>query len=241
MEDGRLSPKKIKELHYIEEARRASSLFPIGKLVPSEKPDFLLHRDSGKLGIEVTELCEEEPRAEGGRLGKVAGKAQQHYSRIANTEELDVSAAFVPHPETVSTRKLANGLADFVHTHQREKGSFDWHDCELPEGYCYIAIHKPLKTTGCWSIPIGSRTSVAPRELIDSCLRKKLKLLPVYRTAAPEVWLLIVNDQFLGAGEVYARPDYLAKWCFPFDFDKVLLFSREIGGNGEVIELQKAI
>jgi hypothetical protein len=49
-----------------------------------------------------------------------------------------------------------------------------------------------------------------------------------------------VNDQFLGPGEVYARPDNLAHWKFPFDFDKVLLFSREPGGTGEVIEIQRA-
>jgi hypothetical protein len=45
----------------------------------------------------------------------------------------------------------------------------------------------------------------------------------------------IVNGQFLG-GEVYARPDHLAQWKFPFDFDKLLLFSRERAGTGAVIE-----
>jgi hypothetical protein len=54
------------------------------------------------------------------------------------------------------------------------------------------------------------------------------------------VWLLIVNDQFLGPGEVYARPDQLAQWKFPFDFEKVLLFSRERGGTGAVIEINRA-
>jgi hypothetical protein len=61
-----------------------------------------------------------------------------------------------------------------------------------------------------------------------------------YRTSAPEVWLLIVNDHFLGPGEVRARPEDLTTWKFVFDFDKVLLFLREPGGNGDVIELQKA-
>jgi hypothetical protein len=54
------------------------------------------------------------------------------------------------------------------------------------------------------------------------------------------VWLLIVNDQFLGAGEVYARRDHLAQWKFAYGFEKVLLFSREPGGGGEVIEVQRA-
>jgi hypothetical protein len=42
------------------------------------------------------------------------------------------------------------------------------------------------------------------------------------------------------AGEVYARPDHLAQWTFAFNFEKVLVFSREPGGGGEVIELQRA-
>jgi hypothetical protein len=54
------------------------------------------------------------------------------------------------------------------------------------------------------------------------------------------VWLLIVNDQFLGPGELYVRPDHLEQWKFQFDFDKVLLFSREPGGTGEVIEIRRA-
>lgn len=61
-----------------------------------------------------------------------------------------------------------------------------------------------------------------------------------YRLSAPQVWLLIVNDQFLGPGVVYVRLEYLAAWKLTFDFDKVLLFSREPGGTGEVIEIQRA-
>jgi hypothetical protein len=37
-----------------------------------------------------------------------------------------------------------------------------------------------------------------------------------------------------------ARPDDLAEWKFAFNFDKVLLFSREPDGTGEVIEIQRA-
>ena len=52
----------------MEEARRASTLFPAGGLEPYEKPDFLLFANPHTIGIEVTELCREEPRAEAGRL-----------------------------------------------------------------------------------------------------------------------------------------------------------------------------
>jgi hypothetical protein len=64
--------KKELENHYAEEARRASTVFPTGHLIPHENPDFLLHLDGGTIGIEVTELCREEPRAEDHRLKKIA-------------------------------------------------------------------------------------------------------------------------------------------------------------------------
>ena len=49
--------KKALEANYLEEARCASAIFPAGTLEPHEKPDFLLHADRRKIGIEVTELC----------------------------------------------------------------------------------------------------------------------------------------------------------------------------------------
>jgi hypothetical protein len=49
-----------------------------------------------------------------------------------------------------------------------------------------------------------------------------------------------VNVWFWRApGEVYAPPEHLAAWKFPFDFDKVLLFSRGPIGTGEVIEIER--
>jgi len=49
---------------------------------------------------------------------------------------------------------------------------------------------------------------------------------------------LIVNDRFLGAGEVYARAEDVTAWRFAFGFEKVLLFLREPGGSGDVIEVK---
>jgi hypothetical protein len=51
--------------------------------------------------------------------------------------------------------------------------------------------------------------------------------------------LLIVNDLFLGPGEVCLRSEDLAQWAFDFAFDKVLLFERQPGGSGKVIKLRR--
>jgi len=230
--------KKRVETIYVEEARRVSSMFPAGALVPHERPDFLLSADEGTIGIEVTELCREAPRAEGAKLSKVAA-AKQRYDRLANAVPVEVSASFAPRIEDISFNRLVNGLADFVHAHRAGMGCFNWNDCELPEGYCYVAIHNARGGSGQWRTFKAFDTTLAPKELIEARIAEKLLRLPEYRKAAPENWLLIVNDRFLGAGEVYARADHIAQWKFAFDFEKVLLFLREPGGSGEVIEVQR--
>src|SRR5215831_15545087 len=105
--------KKRIETIYLEEARRAPSIFPAGAVVAHERPDFLLQADGRTIGIEVTELCREEPRAEGGKLSKVAAAANARYDRLANAIPVEVSASFAPRSESISFNRLVNGLADF--------------------------------------------------------------------------------------------------------------------------------
>jgi hypothetical protein len=73
--------------------------------------------------------------------------------------------------------------------------------------------------------------------MIAARIAEKNARVPVYRQAAPQSWLLIVNDLFLGPGEVCVREDDLARWRF--DFDRVLLFARQPGGGGEVFDLRR--
>jgi hypothetical protein len=235
-----LSRKKQIETNYIEEARRASSIFPIGELVPHEKPDFLLHTDSGTIGIDVTELSREEPRAEAGRLMKVPGKAHVIYNGLANVEPVGVFVIFSKQAENVRFDALTTSLAEFVYAHRSSAGHFYKKDYkDLPEGYFYIGI-EAWTPTARWHSGRSSDTTRASRGQLESLIAKKNQRVRAYRLSAPSVWLLIVNDLFLGPGEVYARPDDLAKWKFTFDFDKVLLFSRQPGGGGDVIEIQRA-
>jgi hypothetical protein len=159
---------------------------------------------------------------------------------LANSGPIDVSAAFASDTENVSFHNLTRGLANFVHGNRSDDGgSFDWNDCELPKGYCDIATHPTKEPIGNWRTFVAFNATLAPKALLESCIGEKNLRLPDYRLAASEVWLLIVTDQLLGAGEVYARPDHVAQWKFTFNFEKVLLFSREPGGSGEVIELQR--
>src|ERR1035438_1673861 len=86
--------KKRVERAYVEEARRASSVIPYGDLVAHENPDFLLYADDRTIGLEVTELCRENPRAEGAMLARVADRAKEdRKSTRLNSSHLGISYA----------------------------------------------------------------------------------------------------------------------------------------------------
>src|SRR5439155_20329037 len=93
---------------------------------------------------------------------------------------------------------------------------------------------------GHWFYSRGSETELAEKDLLDAYIAKKNVRLSDYRKSAPGAWLLLVNDLFLGAGEVCFHLDKLILWTFDFDFDKVLFFERQPGGSGKVIELLHA-
>jgi hypothetical protein len=215
--------KKRIEKHYAEEARRASPILPSGELVPYENPDFLLRLDNGTLGIEVTELCREEPRAEAGRLAKIHEKAKALYGRLPDSEPINVSLVFSRRAADVAFKQLANSLVEFVYERRKNRGICPAKD--LPEGYCHIGIHAPVEQidpTGHWYCARAFDTAIAPKELVEFRIAEKNARLADYRLAAAEVWLLIINDQFLGAGQVCVRPDHLAGWKFSFDFENDL-------------------
>ncbi len=107
--------------------------------------------------------------------------------------------------------ELAAGLAAFVLDHRDVHGNFSWHDDPLPKGYSDIAVFPPRasEVDGKWFYSRVSETQLAKRELIEARIAEKNVRLSDYRKAASEVWLLIVNDLFLGPGEVSVRSDEL--------------------------------
>jgi len=231
--------KKRVEWAYVEEARRASSVIPDGNLVAHERPDFLLYADDRTIGIEVTELCRQNPRAEGAMLARVADRARHRYNALAPNDPVQVSASFAPRREEPRLSALVDGLVDFVWSHNAEDKCFNWNDHDLPEGYCYVAIHPAQEHLAHWRTFGVFDTTLAPRELVAAQIAEKQARLPDYRNAVPENWLLLVNDRFLGAGEVYVREDQARQWEFAFDFERVFLFLRDPGGTGEVIEIRR--
>ena len=240
---GVMSDKKRIERIYLCEARGASSLFQAGEPVPHEPLDFLFPMASGTLGIEVTELCHEDARKEGARLGYVVPKAKKLYDKRPDARSVNVSPVLSHEAGTMHVDDLAKELADFVYDHRDADETFRWDWCEnIPKGFSQIGVFPPwdIEPDGQWRHFRAFSTTLAPKEALDARIAEKNARLSDYRNVASEVWLVIVNDLFLGPGEVCVDLASLAQWTFDVDFDKVLFFERQPGGTGKVIELRRA-
>lgn len=227
------------ESRYMKEARLASSIFPEGMLVAHERPDFLLRTNKETIGIEITELCREEERGEGGRLEKIPTRAIICYNQLENAKPVNVVVGFSRLAKDIKSKELINSLVEFVYKNQSKEERFTR---DLPRGYLHIGIRAPFDLAERWCEVRSFNTVVASKELLESRIAEKNRRVQNYRNSTPEVsqiWLLIVNDLFLGPGEVYANPVHLAEWEFVFDFEKVLLFSRVPGDGSEVIPLRR--
>lgn len=169
--------KKRIEMRYLEEARRASSIFPRAALIPHERPDFLVPGARGTIGIEITELCRQQPRAESARLGKVPEQARARYGRRPGAKPVDVSPAFSHHAEHLSVDELADALADFVYARRNSNAGFTHN---LPEGHCHIGVFGPLEpaSLGRWRYFRAFDTVLAPKELIKSRIAEKISARP---------------------------------------------------------------
>ncbi len=128
--------KKARELAYLERFRENFPSFPVGEVVPSEHPDFLVRRPGQWIGIEITEYHVREPdevrgssmRAREGTEDKVLRIAvRQHQSK--GLPPVAVHTHWNSHQIFRSRRvqELATDLADLVQEYLPEPG----HDAAL--------------------------------------------------------------------------------------------------------------
>jgi len=225
---------------YLDEARKVSSLFPAALLPFKPYPDFVT--EDHALGIEITELCDPEGRSDGARLSLVVPRAKQMYMSRPDAPPLSVGTAMSTQAEEMRVDELALSLAEFVYRHRHERGEVE--DQSLSEGWCQIAICDPFGSQpadGDWPVNRAIHTVMGGVEMVEARIAEKNGRVADYRTHVPKVWLLIVNNRYLGPGEVYIRPEAIANERFDFAFDRVLVFLRDIGGSGEVIELRRRV
>jgi len=222
--------RKEIERRFLEDARRASSIFPPGDIELFEEPDLKITMGAESLGVEVTELV----RPKGGNAFLPVEAENFHIEVVRLAEECHRTSGASPVDVVVhflddrrcprDKQKMARGLAEFVKSRYLPgSGTVEFKNrLELPAGFEVILISSP---TQAWESAEVAVASGLKCEQLASTIRRKNNLLPKYRAAMPnsQIWLLVASD--FSVPRSVPIPRSISEWKFSFDFDKVLLFS----------------
>ena len=205
--------KKAREETYLRRFRENFAGFPEGTILPSERPDFLVETDRGRLGVELTEYHISEPdegrgsptRAREGTEDQVLRMAAEQY-RSKGLPPVVVNVLWHTNQALDRHRmpELATGLADLVQEHLPEPNqSVTINERRHPAGR-YLPeevaslhfIRRDSISKGSWT-PVRAAfvPTISPSELQRTVRSKEAKVLS-YRQQCREVWLLIVARGF---------------------------------------------
>lgn len=238
-----MTKKKQTERYFLETARKASAFFPKGAVKEQESPDFVLQTEHEVIGIEVREIFRPKGTAEfplqeaESFHEQVMDRAEKLYE-TRSSPEVDVLAYFTIDCTRRKLEQTAKSIADFVANSYQvgETRTFDRHDDRFPDGISVIRIAPPLpESSRAWRCLKHGGPMKLEKKVLAEEIAEKEKLLPCYRSAAGQVWLLLVVRAF--PITTFWVPREINTWKFTFGFDKILLF---IQSDFKVIEIGRA-
>ena len=200
--------KKQKETNHLNRFVDCFKSFPIGEIIPSEKPDFLITTQNGILGIELTQILKpgspdgSSPQAQESLQRTILFKAKtalRNDSVLAEIHVLFNSAEIV---KKMDVDSVAQSLVDIVIRGFKEnqadhffiEESDDLEIQLLPDCIDFISCKRLNKTTASFCPilssfvhPINSRDI---QRLIDSKERSRMN----YSQECSYYWLILVED-----------------------------------------------
>lgn len=233
--------KKERERWLIEQARqRCPGMFPLGELLPSESPDWLI--PSAQLGIEVSTLLPpvspgkfSGPQLSSFQLGVVQA-AQRRYYELASSPA-NVLVFFANEWRRKRDRaQMAEALARFVAENYPVDGeSVTLDPCAIENWLDFVSVIRIAPVGGDWASGGVNSIGVLTCEHLAGRIGVKSELVPGYRRRLPDwsLWLLLVTEVNVLCS--ISVPKEAFEWQFAFDFDRALLFDWDRG----VIELQR--
>jgi len=232
-----LSSKKELENKYLKEIVNIYPDFPIGIVMESESPDFLLNFQSKIIGIELTRYSRKqrglnvnnrEIEKTGNKILKIAQAKFESKHNIF----LQVSASWnIQKKLTYREIELfSNTFVDIVENNIpsgiHEHLFIDNHDLwTTPLADCcnFFSITRNM-TESLWASNEGGFITVVGQE-IQELISLKNKKVAKYKQKCEEIWLIIVCEGKNISSMVDLRD--VNNWRFHSPFDKVLLYDRE--------------
>lgn len=217
-----------REWYYLDRVRQLIPLTGTG--VKSEPPDFIIERNVGSLGIEFTVFHlppapDSQPHQETHSLKwKVVRKAE-HIHADAGGPALYVSSYFSPRTRLskADVRPLAQKLAHAVLSASVptsiSEASIELGYGELPIEVSQVTVRGSVDGVDrLWQPDEGGWVAPISADHVQNAMRRKEKTVFLARGKCSELWLVIVNDLFIGAAPAeFTRTAETARYSSSFD------------------------
>lgn len=235
-----MNSKKQFQLYHLNNFKNSCRFFPQGKIIESEKLDFLIRDGAKILGIEHTVIYEEKnaygviPKEQDSLKNAVLHSAQEIY-KAKYKDPLLISVLF---DERIKLgRKKVNELGKIIAEIAAYNSKIDFgrmfcindNNAELPDEILEIILHKFESTK---SVNVNNPKCVwvktlGPNELKNRIFKKET-LITEYRSECDEIWLLMVVDKFDPAS-IFDVSEDAKNYIYETAFDKLFLFNNYAG------------
>jgi len=213
-------------------ARKAGVPIPSGE-TPDEEPDFRFNDEIPALGIELSEVL----RPASSNYGIVPVEQESFHQQIMKTAQREYYSALDAKPVHVNvyftnTRggksdkgELARALTNFVKANVHRANPFiSLYRPETPNGFDSIVISPESRDWWCGEGGGYRLDDIRPQ--LAARTSDKDKLVPTYRAHLPagaHLWLLLYTG--VSVARSMMIPHDIAKWKFPFRFDRVFWYA----------------
>lgn len=228
---------KSLEMKYLKEVEKIYPDFPEGKLLCSERPDFLLESKDEIIGIEITRLIRQQNNSE---IEDRGIEAKQR--KVVNIAKKKFEAKYlIPLSVSVNWRyhnnlsgKLIDLLADelvkIVENYIPEDifeqlviKNNDFYSSDLIN-YCYYISIERWQNSSCWVSENPASPPLSPSEIEERILKKNQKL-ERYNKSCEEMWLIIIVEG-IDSSSIGDIGENVINHNFNSPFDKLLLYDR---------------
>ena len=211
-----------------------------------EAPDFILEIEGKTVGLEVTEVFIRDdgsplgPKAKESVVARIVEGARRLYEE-AGGKPLHVSLGFSSstYIQTVNRNQTAAAVANFLleldpPVDELVKWKPSYKDNALPPCITFMHILAvPSETMAHWHAPQAGWVAPLSEQVLQTCVDEKAAKLTKYRSAAPEIWLLLAVEGRAPSQFFDRRPD-IRPDAIRSPFDRTYLLSLIEGTVQEV-------
>ena len=249
---GLANKKKEIERYHVELFRKTLSDFPVGTIIDSEEPDFLIENKGIIIGIEITDLYHEAlqsvrpMQAWESLTEQVVDEARAIHTFkggpvLTVRVEFDLGSKFGKSRRAEVASKLAElVLATNVDVGGEVKLQNEYDDLDaFPEEITRIRIQRsPFRSRPLWNAPRAAFIPQLDVGLLQERIDEKNKRAEVYRQKSPEIWLVIVHNLSLSLASSFERSREAFQHSYRSDFNRTFMLDAFGKRSDELITIR---